>query len=466
MTQDLSRLPPYARTFLKRNSDVLTHVVVYRFHLWLRAQRLTLGRIRQHHLNEFLAKPFRKITSASTQKSYRLPLLRYLTYLYERKHFPWEPAPRTRIHATARKYITHKRPMPLCAKTFLDQLAVTLKPSSLNHYRTTVIHFHDYLQQNKLPLQELQRKHILVWFGLLKDKGLHPATRLSTIFMLRVYLRCLYELELIMAHPDDLIRRKDLPKLPDYLPRPLPLDIDQALQERWQHSPSIYAKGLLIMRKAGLRIGELQSLSYDCLREDANNNAFLKIPLGKLNNERLVPLSPEIAKLIKLIQQKNPAQREFLIASTPTKKTNRDRLIGQLFQDTKVVASGFSIKSHQLRHSAATELLNAGVSMPSLMKFLGHSDYRMTLRYARITQETLTKEFHIALTKIEKQYLPEIHSDTIQQLQPLTLIANITKWINKNARQHDQRLAALITKRLNKIKREIQKLQNLTAAQT
>ena len=54
------------------------------------------------------------------------------------------------------------------------------------------------------------------------------------------------------------------------------------------------------------------------------------------------------------------------------------------------------IVPHQLRHTFATSMLRAGVSLPALMKMLGHRTANMTLRYVEITQKDLQREFHLA----------------------------------------------------------------------
>ena len=54
------------------------------------------------------------------------------------------------------------------------------------------------------------------------------------------------------------------------------------------------------------------------------------------------------------------------------------------------------IVPHQFRHTFATEMLRSGVSLPALMKLLGHSTPKMTLLYAEITQTDLQREFHLA----------------------------------------------------------------------
>ena len=48
------------------------------------------------------------------------------------------------------------------------------------------------------------------------------------------------------------------------------------------------------------------------------------------------------------------------------------------------------------RHTFATEMLRSGVSLPALMKLLGHSTPKMTLLYAEVTQTDLQREFQLA----------------------------------------------------------------------
>jgi integrase len=56
------------------------------------------------------------------------------------------------------------------------------------------------------------------------------------------------------------------------------------------------------MRRAGLRVGELRRLERDCVRDDHNGRHFLKVPLGKLNTERLVPLDAASLEIVTKLQ--------------------------------------------------------------------------------------------------------------------------------------------------------------------
>lgn len=57
-----------------------------------------------------------------------------------------------------------------------------------------------------------------------------------------------------------------------------------------------------------------------------------------------------------------------------------------------------------MRHSYATSLLSAGVSITTLKTLLGHHDIKMTLNYAAVTQETVRNEYFTALSKIQTRY--------------------------------------------------------------
>ena len=65
-----------------------------------------------------------------------------------------------------------------------------------------------------------------------------------------------------------------------------------------------------------------------------------------------------------------------------------------------LLSKGYSL--HCLRHTFATELLNAGISLPCLQQLLGHSSIEMTLRYARLTDKTREQEYFKAMALIER----------------------------------------------------------------
>nr|WP_233209511.1 site-specific integrase [Mycobacterium sp. ENV421] len=62
------------------------------------------------------------------------------------------------------------------------------------------------------------------------------------------------------------------------------------------------------------------------------------------------------------------------------------------------------VTPHQLRHTWATELANAGMSLQALMALLGHVTPQMTLRYATLASPTLRTAYDEAMGKMRRQF--------------------------------------------------------------
>lgn len=320
--------------------------------------------------------------------------------------------------------------------------------------------FHRWLKTNRLNLTQLNRKHISRWFVYRADQALSATTRRQEIITVRLYLHWLYEQGIIHINPDELIRKTDLPKLPKYLPRPLTPQIDRQLQRRFQYSPKPVHKALLLTRKAGLRIGELIDLQFDCILTDFQGRHFLKVPLGKLNNERLVPLDDATVKLIENLRKRGQRPRQFLMVNSKGQKTRYHQYTYALSTICQRLDIPDRMTLHRLRHTFATSLLSAGMSLTSVMKLLGHRDWRMTLRYAEITQETVGKEYFEALTEIENRYHTRLNTEQADTFAPTKAVGDVIRWL-KNTIASDAPLnasARLLIRRLERAKKEIGEL--------
>jgi hypothetical protein len=129
--------------------------------------------------------------------------------------------------------------------------------------------------------------------------------------------------------------------------------------------------------------------------------------LGKLDTERMVPLDDEsVAIADRIVAHRCPGRplphprtgkpADFLF-------THHGRRLTQnpLRQELNRAAAGAGlghITPHQLRHTYATALVNAGVSLQALMALLGHVSAEMSLRYGRLFDATVRTEYEPALT--------------------------------------------------------------------
>lgn len=204
-----------------------------------------------------------------------------------------------------------------------------------------------------------------------------------------------------------LVFRSDIARAPRPLPRYLPVDADRRLLWALERSSSrLAADALILQRSCGLRIGELLDLELDCLHELPGNGSWLKVPLGKLATERMVPLDDETVALVDRIVATRSDGRPLPHPRTGRPAqflfTHHGRRLSQqalrLELDRAAADAGLGhVTSHQLRHTFATAMVNAGVSLQSLMALLGHVSAEMSLRYGRLFDLTVRAEYERAL---------------------------------------------------------------------
>jgi site-specific recombinase XerD len=294
-------------------------------------------------------------------------------------------------------------------ETQIQTLALTLRPGTIVNYRSSVRHFLAYLRAAFPALRRLSQlrrdPHLLGWFRWLSERQPPLCNPTRSHHLIR-FRRLLDDLA-ANGHPvqPDLIRREDFPPEPRCLPRPLSPEDDQLLQQELRRTDDLYANALLLTRATGIRSGECCDLSLDCLRQVGTDDWALHVPLGKLHTERLVPADSEVRRIVeRIVTLRNSAPAAHLASSPgfllPRRGASRDALEralrSALDQAAKRAGYATHVTPHRLRHTFASEMLRLGVSLPALMKLLGHTDIRMTLRYVLVTQQDLQREFHQA----------------------------------------------------------------------
>ncbi|MGH7487765.1 MAG: tyrosine-type recombinase/integrase, partial [bacterium] len=348
--------------------------------------------------------------------------------------------------------------LPAIARAFMKSIEPTRRPGTCLSYRSGLAHFHRWLDDHGFAVDKLSRSEISGWFHALLDKGLHPATRIHRLGEIRIYLHWLDQQGLLQANPDELIRVSDFPKMPQYLPRPLPPDVDRELQRRLAASTDFCQRGLRLMRNTGIRVGELAALEYDCIRLDLKQRPFLKVPLGKLQNERLVPLEPSIYELVQSLQRSGPRDRTWLLEDPAGQKIRHGHYARALREAAQGLTLAEPLTTHRLRHTYATSLLAGGMSLLGVMKLLGHRDYRMTLRYTAITDETIGREYDQALKHVESRYRLRV-SDAATDADPVKLLADVIRWIRHHLDDGGAYVRPLL-KRIERLQAAVQRLRS------
>ncbi|MHA7268733.1 tyrosine-type recombinase/integrase [Arthrobacter sp. HLT1-20] len=330
-----------------------------------------------------------------------------------------EPAPKP---DTRRSFIQHMEtvhgPLSGALVRYLDRKTVTCVPGTVSSLATRLAHFGAYvttLDPDLCGPAGLERcRHVEPYLIALsrapntKSGGiLSPAEQARRIHAVSNFLREITEWGWPDAPARQLLFRSDIPRLPRPLPRYLPPDSDRMLAHALLVSSNrLVADALLLQRACGLRVGELLDLELDCVHQIAGNGAWLKVPLGKMKTERMVPLDDDsLALLDRITSARSPGQAithpvtgkpvQFLFTHYG-KRLHVNGLRSEL--DRAAASAGLGhVTTHQLRHTYATALINAGVTLQALMSLLGHVSAEMSLRYASLFDSTVRTEYERAL---------------------------------------------------------------------
>ncbi|MFN8792316.1 MAG: tyrosine-type recombinase/integrase [Bdellovibrionales bacterium] len=382
-----------------------------KFLRWLESESWTVQDLDAVRMRRFFTHMVHNKVHPHTRWKTRMLVFKFLQWLHS-QDYPMRPPEDLLPYQKPRSDLIDVE-LPAFAVQFLEMMSAKVKKSTLIGYRTACKHFHKFLEDENIELRTINRSHMEKYFKLLVDLRQKPCTRLSNLVVTRVYLNWLKDKKLIKEQPLKIITTQDYPRIPEYLPRPLPPEVDQLIQKRLAESDDRLHKALLLMRWTGVRIGELSRLSFECIHSDIHGHKFLKVPLGKLDNERLVPLDEKAVKLIQVIQRKTRAKFQVdppHLLSEKTLKPPATHVVMNAFREIyEDIKTDTPIVSHRLRHTYATELLSAGMNICALKEALGHRDIKMTLRYAAVTQEKVRTEYFAALQRM-KEGLPKEES--------------------------------------------------------
>ena len=237
---------------------------------------------------------------------------------------------------------------------------------------------------------DIQRDpHIPGWLGHLwlrrvgrSGKPLCTGSRAAYLIRLRRLLDLLAD----HAFPPrpGLLLSEDIPRPDQTLPRPLTPEDDARLQARLRARSDLLSQALLLTRFTGMRIGETVDLCADCLRHSGGEDWALHVPLvlsplkgirGKLHNERWVPVDHEVRSLVarlRFLATLPPgSEGEFLLPRPKGRGVLCNELRAALREAAAQAGIAAHLVPHQLRHTYATTMLRAGVSLPALMKLPG-----------------------------------------------------------------------------------------------
>jgi site-specific recombinase XerD len=197
----------------------------------------------------------------------------------------------------------------------------------------------------------------------------------------------------------------DIPKKPEPLPKFLD-DRDAARLMTAARASSDPRDRLVVelLARTGMRAGELAGLEADAVVQIGAGH-WLRIPLGKLRNDRYVPLHPE---LVTLLAAWTAASLEHIRRHKRLIADHRGPLdrhvIGRIVARVGRAAGVPGVHPHRLRHTLATQAINRGMRLEAIAALLGHRKMEMTLIYAKIANRVVADEYAAVSASIDALY--------------------------------------------------------------
>ena len=135
------------------------------------------------------------------------------------------------------------------------------------------------------------------------------------------------------------------------------------------------------LARTGLRKGEFLDLTVDSVVQ-IGAAYWLHVPLGKLRNDRYIPLHPQLKDLLDEWLADRPASlRSRYLFVEHGQRIGEGRVDRAVAKVAKAAGIGH-VSPHRLRHTLATQAINRGMTLEALAALLGHRSMRMTLVYA------------------------------------------------------------------------------------
>ena len=265
-----------------------------------------------------------------------------------------------------------------------------LSPHTIKNYLNSLRQFVLCLG---VPIEQVTHKELSGYIDCLMAKGLKPETIISQLKRIRQFYRYLQDQEqLRLVNPVKSSHRLRVPK-------PLPKHLQDGQTKAFLDVPKRPRDQamFLLMLRCGLRVEEVANLTLDVIEFKRRR---IWVQEGKCGKDRMVYISNDAMKaLIEYlrIRPESETPKVFLVE----KGTYRGQPISirgiQKRMEYYAKKSGLKVSCHQMRHTMATQMLNAGAELVTIQDLLGHSSIRTTERYSKVSNLKVQQDYHKAM---------------------------------------------------------------------
>lgn len=251
-----------------------------------------------------------------------------------------------------------------------------------------------------VPIENVTCKTILSFIDHLLDKRLKPKTINCYLNSIRGFYNYLIEEEQIpMIHP---VKRSYSLRLSRPLPRYLR---DEDVPRLFSVISSKRDKAIfMLMLRCGLRVEEVSNLTMSAL-DLPRLQVF--VYEGKGAKDRVVYLSTDAYRALADYLEARPssrAKRVFLVEKGRCKGKPIEVRGIQYCMQRYAEKAGLKASCHQLRHTMATQLLNADADIVTIQDLLGHTRIKTTQRYCKVSNVKVQRDYHKAIGMVMSRH--------------------------------------------------------------
>ena len=268
---------------------------------------------------------------------------------------------------------------------------------TLRNYMSTLKHFVIWVAE---PIEQVSSRSVLTFIDHLLAKRLSPKTINCYLDSIRGFYDYLINEEAVaMVNP---VKRGYVLRLARPLPRYLRDEEVARLFAVIDH-PRDRAMFMLMLR-CGLRVEEVAQLSLSALDLPRSQ---LFVYHGKGAKDRVVYLSHDAQQALVdylKIRAFSKAKRLFLVDKGRCKGNPISVRAIQKRMEYYARTAGLKVSCHQLRHTMATQLLNADADLVTIQDLLGHSRIKTTQRYCQVSNLKVQRDYHKAITRVMERH--------------------------------------------------------------
>lgn len=270
-------------------------------------------------------------------------------------------------------------------------------PHTIRNYMHTLRQFILWVN---VPIEQVTHRILLSYIDHLLDRRLTPKTINCHLDSIRgFYNYLIHEERVAIVHP---IKRGYTLRLSRPLPRYLR---DEQVVCLFAVINKYRDRAIfMLMLRCGLRVEEVANLTLAAL--DLNRLQII-VYEGKGRKDRIVYLSRDALQALVEYLRVRPSSRVrkvFLVEKGIHKGKGISVRGIQKRMEYYAKKAGLKVSCHQLRHTMATQLLNADADLVTIQDLLGHSRIKTTQRYCKVSNLKVQRDYHKAIGEVMQRH--------------------------------------------------------------